>query len=140
MLTHEIKKNNQYLQGLRDEMIFDHRTTLTFQTTFNVQTLLKKLNNFNGYSIHSPDMCPSDNLNIIMLTWNTRGHYLECEVYYNRFEFFYRNDSTNSVFGEDVPIDGEFSEELTHIIKVFCNKLRPLEEISGEVGNIIYFE
>lgn len=66
-----------------------------------------------------PDACPGESDNF-MFVWDKSDNYLECEIFGNgAVEFFYRNRSTNELWGEDITVDAKLTPAIVKKLKLF---------------------
>lgn len=88
----------------------------------NARQTLKKLNShFRGdhLFLEVPDACPGESDNF-MFVWDKGDNYLECEIFGDgEVEFFYRNRSTNELWGEDIAINAKLTPAIMKKLMLF---------------------
>ena len=71
-----------------------------------------------------PDACPGESKNFMFL-WDNGVHYLECEIFDNgAVEFFYKNRSTDEIWGEDTRINAKLTPEIANKLMLFVSTER----------------
>ena len=69
-----------------------------------------------------PDACPG-NENNFMYAWNKGEHYLECEIFdTGEVEFFYKQRSTQEIWGEDATLESTFSDDILEKVSIFVHQ------------------
>lgn len=68
-----------------------------------------------------PNACPGGDKHF-MYVWREGHHYLECEVFDNRAEFFYVNEETDDTWAMDLPGDEDDVRELLEKLVLFSSK------------------
>lgn len=88
----------------------------------NARQTLKRLNNHfrrDCLFLEIPDACPGESDNF-MFVWDKGDNYLECEIFGNgAVEFFYRNRSTNELWGEDITVDAQLTSAIVRKLMLF---------------------
>jgi hypothetical protein len=88
----------------------------------NARQVLQNLNSHfrrDHLFLEIPDACPGESDNFMFL-WNKGEHHLECEIFGNgAVEFFYRNRSTNEVWGEDITIESKLTPAIMKRLMLF---------------------
>lgn len=99
------------------------------ETLFNLLKFSKEVwrildNYFRARSLNLqvPDACIG-NSNQFMYTWIKGDHYLECEIFSSgEVEFFYKQKSSGTIWGEDTKIEHEFSTDILEKVQIFAQK------------------
>ena len=117
---------NEYLLTLEKELIEDKQSTYTIELlniAWFVWLKLKYTFYKQGLKLMVPDACIGSNNNF-MFAWRNDVHYLECEIFANGLvEFFYRNRTTNEVWGEDIAIEQSLTANIIDKVKLFTNSI-----------------
>jgi hypothetical protein len=114
---------NAYLTRLKDEATStDCDANFTVKVLCNAQKVWNDLNNHfqAGYQeLIVPDACIGNTDNF-MYTWIKDEHYLECEIFGNgEIEFFYRQEITGQVWGEDTTLDNLLLATILEKVAIF---------------------
>jgi len=93
----------------------------------NSSQVLKTLNSHfrrDHLFLEVPDACPGESDNF-MFVWNKGEHYLECEIFGNgAVEFFYKNRSSDEVWGEDTTVDEKLTSAILKKLILFVSAER----------------
>jgi len=91
----------------------------------NSRKVLKTLNSHfrrDHLLLEVPDACPGE-LDNFMFAWNKGKHYLECEIFGNgAVEFFYKNRSSDEVWGEDTTVDEKLTPATLNKLILFVSE------------------
>lgn len=112
----------RYIENLRSEL----RTTGTTEFTEEVLDLawqvwerLKLYFESRELWLEVPDASPGSQNNF-MYAWTRGDYYLECEIFgTGAIEFFYRDDKTDRVWGEDTTLELGFSSDVLAKVQLF---------------------
>jgi hypothetical protein len=112
-----------YLDSLQAEALSNSEAEFTIKVldiAWQVWNKLKDHFQEKGKCLEVPDACPGSQDNF-MYTWSKADHHFECEIFGSgEVEFFYRNRSTDEVWGEDITLEQGFSTTILEKTAIFA--------------------